>query len=276
MWTFDRIWKTDSQHNRRGQCAQTRRLPITKGFHSASWMTYRQALELGGHVRKGETGSQVVYANNLSMNLIEDDGTVKHRDIYMLRAYTVFNTDQIDGLPTQVAPAETHRDTPKLIDAAERFVAATAAIIRHGGDSAYYSEMGDMIQLPHPQSFHDAEGYAATQLHELVHWTKHGSRLDRHFASQPYSYKGYSREELVAELGAAFLCALLGVTPEPREDHAAYISHWLKILQDDNRAIFSAAAQAQRAVDYLVGLQPSETRPAFIPDESDVRSLAVA
>jgi antirestriction protein ArdC len=250
---------------------------IGKGFRSASWMTYRQALELGGHVRKGETGSQVVYANNLSMNLVEDDGTVKHRDVYMLRAYTVFNLDQIDGLPNPVSGlAQVRPDKMKLNEAAEQFVAATSATIRHGGDHAYYTEMGDAIQLPHAESFHDAEGYAATQLHELVHWTKHASRLDRHFASEPYAYKGYSREELVAELGAAFLCALLGVTPEPREDHAAYISHWLKILQGDNRAIFSAAAQAQRAVDYLIGLQSPEDRPTANAGESEAQSLAVA
>jgi antirestriction protein ArdC len=231
---------------------------IQKGYQSTRWMTYRQALELGGYVRKGEAGSQVVYANSLSMKSIETDGTVNQRDVYLLRAYTVFNTDQIEGLPEDFVPAaKPPRDRLKINAAAEDFVAATKATIRHGGDQAYYTEMGDAIQLPHPECFTDSESYAATQLHELIHWTKHSSRLDRHFESHRYAYKGYSREELVAELGAAFLCATLGVTAEPREDHAAYIGHWLKILQDDPRAIFSAAAHAQRAVDYLQGLQPS-------------------
>jgi antirestriction protein ArdC len=230
---------------------------IQKGYQSARWMTYRQALELGGHVRKGEAGSQVVYANSLSMKSVETDGSVNQRDVYLLRAYTVFNTDQIDGLPDEFTPGEPPRDRLSLNDAAERFVAATKATIRHGGDHAYYTESGDAIQLPHPNCFTDAESYAATQLHELIHWTKHASRLDRHFESHRYAYKGYSREELVAELGAAFLCAALGVTPEPREDHAAYISHWLRILEEDRRAVFTAAAHAQRAVDYLQALQPS-------------------
>jgi antirestriction protein ArdC len=230
---------------------------IQKGYQSARWMTYRQALELGGYVRKGEAGSQVVYANCLSMKSVETDGSVNQRDVYLLRAYTVFNTDQIDGLPGEYAlTVDPPQDRVILNEAAERFVGATKATIRHGGDHAYYTESGDAIQLPHPDCFTDAESYAATQLHELIHWTKHASRLDRHFDSHRYAYKGYSREELVAELGAAFLCAALGVTAEPREDHAAYISHWLKILQDDCRAIFSAAADAQRAVDYLQALQP--------------------
>ena len=230
---------------------------IQKGYQSARWMTYRQALELGGHVRKGEAGSQVVYANSLSMKSVETDGSVNQRDVYLLRAYTVFNTDQIDGLPEEFSPVELPRDRLSLNEAAERFVAATKATIRHGGDHAYYTESGDAIQLPHPNCFTDAESYAATQLHELIHWTKHASRLDRSFESHRYAYKGYSREELVAELGAAFLCATLGVSAEPREDHAAYISHWLSILKEDSRAIFSAAAHAQRAVDYLQALQPS-------------------
>jgi antirestriction protein ArdC len=230
---------------------------IQNGYQSARWMTYRQALELGGYVRKGEAGSQVVYANSLSMKSVETDGSVNQRDVYLLRAYTVFNTDQIDGLPEEFAPVGPPRDRLGLNEAAERFVAATRVTVRHGGDHAYYTESGDAIQLPHPDCFTDAESYAATQLHELIHWTKHASRLDRHFESHRYAYKGYSREELVAELGAAFLCAALGVTPVPREDHAAYISHWLRILEEDRRAIFSAAAHAQRAVDYLQALQPS-------------------
>jgi antirestriction protein ArdC len=144
-----------------------------------------------------------------------------------------------------------------LLENAERFFNATSATIRHGGNQAYYAESTDLIQLPHPQTFKDRESYAATQLHELTHWTKHISRLNRDFGCKHFGDEGYAREELVAELGAAFLCASLGVTLEPREDHAVYIGHWLKVLQSDSRTIFSAAAHAQRAVDFLHGLQPA-------------------
>src|SRR5205807_2983147 len=116
----------------------------------------------------------------------------------------------------------------------------------------------DAIQLPVPEAFRDAESYAATKAHELTHWTKHPSRLDRDFGGKRFGDTGYAREELVAELGAAFLCADLGITPEPREDHASYLAHWLQILREDKRAIFSAAADAQRAVDFLDGVASRE------------------
>jgi antirestriction protein ArdC len=123
---------------------------------------------------------------------------------------------------------------------------------------AYYAPEADLIQLPPPDVFKNAESYAATKAHELTHWTKHESRLNREFGRKRFGDMAYAREELVAELGAAFLCASLGITPEPREDHAAYLGHWLRVLQEDKRAIFSAAAYAQRAVDYLRGLQPPQ------------------
>jgi antirestriction protein ArdC len=119
-----------------------------------------------------------------------------------------------------------------------------------------------MIQLPQPEAFRDAESYTATKAHELTHWTKHETRLNRDFGRKQFGDEGYAREELVAELGAAFLCADLGITPEPREDHAAYLASWLEVLKGDKRAIFSAAAHAQRAVDYLHSLQQKEVRAA--------------
>ena len=127
---------------------------------------------------------------------------------------------------------------------------------------AYYAPGPDLIQLPSPEAFRDAEGYAATKAHELTHWTNHPTRLDRDFGRKHFGDEGYAREELVAELGAAFLCADLGITPEPRDDHAAYLAHWLKVLREDKRAIFSAAAHAQRAVDYLHGPQRQEQQEA--------------
>jgi antirestriction protein ArdC len=231
---------------------------IDRGYTSAHWMTYRQAMELGGHVRKGESGSTVVYASNRSLKTIEDDGSIEERDVYLMRAYTVFNTEQIDGLPVQfAAAAEPPREKLALIEAAERFFDATSAIVRHGGNQAYYTEGADYIQLPYPETFTDAGSYAATKAHELTHWTKHASRLNRDFGRKRFGDEGYAREELVAELGAAFLCAALGIAAEIRDDHAAYIGEWLKVLKGDRRAIYSAAAQAQRAVDFLNRLQPS-------------------
>jgi len=231
---------------------------IDKGYTSSKWMTYRQAAELGGQVRRGESGCHVVYANATSTKVIDADGSISQRDVYLLRSYTVFNTDQIDGL-LSLSPdtGDRTRRPLALIGAAERFFTATGARIRHGGNQAYYAEGADVIQLPHPEAFKDAESYAATKTHELTHWTKHGSRLNRDFGRKHFGDEGYSREELVAELGAAFLCATLGIALEPRDDHAAYIGHWLKVLQGDNRAIFSAAAHAQRAVDFLYGLDPN-------------------
>jgi antirestriction protein ArdC len=146
---------------------------------------------------------------------------------------------------------------PERIEAADSFFAATGADIRHGGNRAYYAEGPDYVQMPPFETFVDAESHAATLAHELTHWTKHPKRLDRDMGRVKWGDEGYAREELVAELGAAFLSADLGITPEVRPDHAAYIASWLKVLRDDRRFIFTAAAHAQRAADYLHGLQPT-------------------
>jgi len=126
-----------------------------------------------------------------------------------------------------------------------------AATIKHGGNRAYYAQELDYVQMPPFEAFRDAESYYATLAHELTHWTKHPQRLDRDFGRKSWGDEGYSREELVAELGSAFLCADLELHQEPREDNAAYIASWLDVLKNDNRAIFTVAAHAQRAADYL-------------------------
>lgn len=231
---------------------------VANGYASSKWMTYRQAAELGGHVRKGEHGSLVVFANRITRVDENDQGEALERDIAFMKGYTVFNVDQIMGLPANYYDQpEQPAEKMQLIEKAEAFFAATRATFRHGGNMAYYAPGPDVIQLPNPEAFMDAESYAATKAHELTHWTKHKTRLDRDFGRKAFGDEGYSREELVAELGAAFLCVALGITPEVRDDHAAYIGHWLKVLKDDKRAIFTAAAHAQRAVDYLHTLQPS-------------------
>ena len=139
---------------------------------------------------------------------------------------------------------------------AERFFENTRADVRYGGDRACYSTDGDFIRMPPRESFRDPESHAATLGHELVHWTSHASRLNRDFGGKRFADEAYAKEELIAELGAAFLCADLAITPEVRDDHASYIDHWLKVLRKDTRAVFVAASQANRAVDYLHGLQP--------------------
>lgn len=177
-----------------------------KGYSAPIWMTFRQALELGGCVRNGEH-----------------------------------------------APA---LDPPQRIDRAEAFFSGLKADIRHGGSQAYYMIGEDRVQMPPFESFIDPQSYYATLAHECTHWTRHPSRLDRDLGRKRWGDEGYAREELVAELGAAFLCADLGLALTPREDHAAYLRSWLEVLQGDKRYIFSASAHAQKAADYLVGLQP--------------------
>ena|SRR5882672_799763 len=236
---------------------------LAKGYSANKWMTFKQALELGGCVRKGEHGSLVVYADRFKKTEQDDNGQDIEREIPFMKGYTVFNVEQIEGLPeTFYAVPDPKGEKLALIEAAEKFFASTGAVFKHGGNSAFYAPSVDAIQLPFPEAFRDAESYAATKAHELTHWTKHETRLNRDFGRKTWGDEGYAREELVAELGAAFLCSTLGITPEARDDHAAYIGHWLKALKDDRRAIFSAAAHAQRAVDYLHGLQTKSAAAA--------------
>ena len=174
-----------------------------------------------------------------------------------MKGYSVFNVEQIEGLPEHYyAKPEPIIDPALRIENADAFFAATRADIRHGGNSAHYSCGSDHVQMPAFETFRSPEAYYATLAHELTHWTKHKSRLDRNLGRKRWGDEGYAREELVAELGAAFLCADLELTPEPRSDHAAYIQSWLKVLREDKRAIFTAAAHAQRAAEFLHGLQP--------------------
>ena len=225
-----------------------------RGFGCPMWMTFRQALALVGHVRKGEHGSTVVYANRINRTEQGDDGQDVERTIPFLKAYTVFNIDQVEGLPeSYYAKPEPRPDHAQRIGPVEDFFAATQADVRHGGDSAYYAVHADYVQMPPFECFEDPESYYATLAHECTHWTRHPARLDRDFGRTRWGDDGYAREELVAELGAAFLCADLGLELSPRPDHAAYIDSWLKVLKDDKRFIFAAAAHAQRACDFLHG-----------------------
>lgn len=236
---------------------------VAKGYTAPIWMTFKQALEFEAHVRKGEHGSLVVYANSVTRTETNDAGEDVEREIPFMKGYTVFNVEQIEGLPSHYyAQPENSLPVSERIEAVDGFIKATGAAIYHGGNRAYYAQAPDRIQMPPFEAFKDKESYYATVLHESCHWTKHESRLDRDLGRQRFGDAGYAREELVAELGAAFLCADLGITPEIREDHADYIASWLNVLKEDKRAIFSAAAHAQRAADFLNGLQPQEESAA--------------
>jgi antirestriction protein ArdC len=229
---------------------------VTRGYAAPIWMTFKQAQELGAFVRKGEHGSLVVYADRFTKTETNETGQEVEQSIPFLKGYTVFNVEQIEGLPAQYhAPAAPALDPVARDQEAERFFASLGADIRHGGNQAYYAAGSDHVQMPPFETFRDPVSYYATLAHECTHWTKHERRLARDFGRKRWGDEGYAIEELVAELGAAFLCADLGLTPEPRPDHAAYIASWLKVLKDDRRAVFTAAGHAQRAADYLHGLQ---------------------
>ncbi len=237
---------------------------VAGGFAAPIWMTFRQALELNAHVRKGEKGSLVVYANSITRKETDDaTGEEQMREIHFMKGYTVFNVEQIDGLPAHYyAKPEPRFSLIERIEHAESFFRHMRADIRHGGTRAYYAQEPDYIQMPPFEAFDSAGSYYATLAHESTHWTKHPSRLAREFGRKTWGDEGYAEEELVAELGAAFLCADLELSLTPREDHASYIAHWLTVLKNDKRAIFRAAAHAQRAADFLNGLQPPAQREA--------------
>ena len=243
---------------------------VNKGYTNPLWLTFKQTRELGGHVKKGETGELVVFASTVTRTETDDNGQEVGRDISFLKGYTVFNAEQCDGLPAQYTAKITPPAISQMqrIEAADRFFAATGAAIRHGGTRAYYAEGPDYVQMPPFETFNDAASHAATLAHELTHWTKHPKRLARDMGRVLYGDEGYAKEELVAEIGAAFLCADLGITPEVRPDHARYIASWLTVLKHDKRFIFAAAAHAQRAADYLRGLQPVQIA-ASISKERD-------
>jgi antirestriction protein ArdC len=235
---------------------------VAKGYAAPIWMTFKQAQDLDAHVRKGEHGSLVVYADRFTKTETDDSGQDVERSIPFMKGYTVFNVEQIEGLPAHYyAKAAPALDPVQRNAQAEAFFAALAADIRHGGNMAFYAIGSDHVQMPPFELFRDAESYYATLAHECTHWTRHEKRLARDFGRKRFGDEGYAIEELVAELGSAFLCADLGLTPDPRADHAAYIASWIKVLKDDKRAIFTAASHAQCAADFLNGLQPKQAEP---------------
>jgi antirestriction protein ArdC len=228
-----------------------------QGFTSPYWMTFKQAQDLKANVRKGEKGTQVVYADKITREEEDPNGETSTRQIPFLKCYTVFNANQIDGLSEnfykkpESAPVSTMSRNQEL----ETFFAQTKADI-YTGHQASYSIMTDRVQMPPFESFNRVESYYAVLAHEITHWTRHPTRLDRDFGRKHYGDAGYAQEELVAELGACFLAADLGFEPMPEEQHAAYIQTWLQALQNDKRFIFQVASHAQKAAEFLHTLQP--------------------
>lgn len=228
------------------------------GYSAPVWATYRQWSELGCQVRKGEKSSLVVfykeYDSEPDPQNADDDG--KRR---VARASCVFNASQVDGYALPDAPEPL--GPVERLHAVDAFIAATAARIEHGGESAYYRPSTDHIQMPDEDLFcgtdtmSRGEAYYAVLTHELTHWSGAKHRLARDMGKR-FGDAAYAAEELVAEIASAFLCAELGITQDTRADHAQYLAHWLKLLKDDSRAIFAAAAKASEAVAYLKGLQP--------------------
>ena len=223
------------------------------GYSSDQWATYKQWAERGQQVRKGEKSTSIVFwkMNDAPEGAeAESDESGPRRII--ARGYNVFNAEQIDGYET---PVVAPRADIARIQEADDFFNALGADIRHGGGRAFYKSSTDHIQMPPFEVFRNTVAYYSTLAHEVTHWTGAKSRLDRDLKNR-FGSETYAAEELVAELGAAFLCADLGLANEPRPDHAAYVSNWLKVLKDDKRAIFTAAAKAQQAATFAHDLQP--------------------
>lgn len=233
---------------------------IQHGFPGQSWLTFRQALALGGNVRKGEHGTTVVYADRF----VPDGEKQRAREtgdeaqaIPFLKRFTIFNAAQCENLPEAVAVVAPPPPPGLIEPQVEALIAATGVDFRIGGDRASYAPGLDYVMVPPPQAYYEPINWHRTALHELGHASGHASRLNRDL-SGAFGTKKYAFEELVAELNAAFCCASLGIVPTVR--HADYIGSWLEVLREDNRAIVRAASQASKAADYLLSFMPGADR----------------
>jgi antirestriction protein ArdC len=232
---------------------------IQQGYPTQHWLTFRQALSLGGNVRKGERGTTVVYADRFTPEDEKRRAKETGEDassIPFLKRFTVFNAAQCEGLPDGIA-VEAPPPPPALIEPrVEELIAATGIDFRIGGNRAFYVPALDYVQVPPPQAYFEPINWHRTALHEMGHATGHASRLGRDF-SGGFGTKKYAFEELIAEISSAFCCASLGIVPTVR--HADYVGAWLEVLREDSRAIVRAASQASKAADWLL---------AHLPDDS--------
>ncbi|MEM9377459.1 MAG: zincin-like metallopeptidase domain-containing protein [Pseudomonadota bacterium] len=228
---------------------------IDGGHVKQSWVTFKQALALGGNVRKGERGTMVVYADTFKPKEEKEKAASEDRDpqrIGFLKRYTVFNVSQCEGLSADVHALASPLPEREAIPHAEALIEATGADFRIGGDRAYYVPSEDYIQVPPQQAFFEQINFYRTCFHEIGHWSGASHRLDRKLTTS-HGTKDYAREELVAEMASAFVLASLQITPTVR--HADYIGEWLKVLQNDKRAIFKAASLASKAADFILAFQ---------------------
>jgi len=227
---------------------------IEGGYPSQSWLTFRQAQDAGGCVRKGERGTTVVFADRFvpegEKERAARDGD-DARAVPFLKRFTVFNVAQCEGLRPGLAADPAPLPEREIVPVAEALIAASGADFRIGGEEAFYVPSLDYVQVPPQPAFFEQVNYYRTALHELTHWTGHAKRLARD-QSGAFRSREYAREELVAEMASAFLCAALGIQPTVR--HADYLAVWLDVLRGDNRAIFRAAAAASKAASYLLAL----------------------
>lgn len=228
-----------------------------KGFLSPFWLTYKQATDLKANIRKGERGSKIVYTEKYQVEDKKSSNPDQMKTVAFLKVYTVFNADQCEGLPEKysVLPEKKEYVSGQKDAGLEEFIAATKATIVQGYRAAYRGTRDD-IEMPPFESFTSVGDYYATLTHELTHWTKHEKRLNRDFNRLRWGDEGYAKEELVAELGACFLGAMLGFKPKSDDHHAAYLQSWLRVLKDDKKFIFQAARHAQQAVEFLGSFQP--------------------
>jgi antirestriction protein ArdC len=225
---------------------------IEHGWPSQGWLTFRQAQQAGGCVRKGEHGTTVVYADRFTPEAEKQRSREtgdEARAVPFLKRFTVFNIAQCDGLESSLSHGPVPLPPREIVPLAESVIAASGVDFRIGGDKAYYAPGADYVQVPPQPAFFDQINFYRTCLHELTHATGHASRLGRNLTNG-FGSKDYAREELVAEMGSAFLCAALGIVPTVR--HADYIGAWLEVLREDNRAIFRAASAASKAADWLL------------------------
>ncbi len=241
-----------------------------KGYISPVWLTFRQAQQLRGSIRKGEHGTEIVYASSSKKTEKKENDTETQKTVHLLRFYYVFNMEQTVDIPESLLGIAEPQPLDEQSKHVEAFIARIGATIRHGGDKAYYSPTEDVIVLPQREDFESLGHYYATSLHEHVHYSGHPKRLNRDLSGR-FGAQAYAAEELIAELGAAFLAAHLTIKGELR--HASYIASWLELLQHDRKAIFTAASAATKAADYL---RLCEQHGAWIREyEQAERSLSV-
>ena len=237
---------------------------VQHGFSCQNWLTFRQALSLGGNVRKGERGTTIVYADRFVPENEKRRAQEVGDDVQaipFLKRFTVFSTDQCEGLPDDLTTTPPPIPEGLILPQVEQLIRASGADLRLGGDRAFYSPVADYIQVPRPEVYFEPVNWHRTALHELGHWTGHSSRLARDL-SGGFGSKSYGREELVAEMTAAFCCASLGVVPTVR--HADYVGAWLEILREDDRAIVRAASAASKAADFILAFRPGEAIAAAL------------